>query len=322
MRKKRSLSSSSLPLFLLTMSNNSIVNARKIDYFCTLSKLDTIMTGQMYSSSEYAINAFRAKNLFNKAIVCNESNPTEKDFDSLSEIYKVLWMAEYYLWEEIGSIQIIPLKSSFTSLFTNSSFLTFKVYLKNDDFLNSDIWIIETNAPSLRLAPLIDLLAQKVTEMGHRYVSFHGNSTADYLWTKRAGTLNRLMPLFHSSLYGEWIAADYEEVYYITNRESIENELSEPSFTLNFYGSNGCSLGGNHPIAIQATGIYDSNYNIIVDISFNRVLAFVVSLDDKELKVVHRYKNNYSGRLVKKDDYELVVATYRRVSELKRAIDY
>ena len=286
-------------------------------YFCTLNYLDNTMTGNMYSSSDYAVSAFRSKNLFNQTIGCNESNPSEKLLDSLAELYKVLWMAEYYMWEEIGRIRLLPLKSFKTLLYGSS--LSFKVYIKKD-YDNSDIWIIETNAPSFGVASLIDLLAKRITEMSLLYARIHGSSVADFFWAKRAGTLNRYMPLFHPSLCGDWIAVEIDdESFFVSNRASIERELLSPSYTLRFYGNNGCSIGGDLPWAIKATCSYDSNHNIIVD--SNRVLAFVVSLEKNILRVVHRYKKNASGGLVAREANNLLIVDYRRVSYLKQLIE-
>ena len=281
------------------------------------------MIGKMYSSQEYAINAFRSKSLFDKIITCNVNNPTEKDFDSTRELYKVLWMAHYYMWDEIGRVQIIPLKTSFSTIFSNTSFLSFKVYIKKG-YDNSVIWVVETNAPSLRLSSLIDLLVQKSQEMGERFKTIYGSSRAILLGSKLAGTSNRHMPLYHSSLIGDWIAVNIEDEYYpiISTRASIENELLTPSYSLKFYGNNGCAFGGEHPDALKESGLYDSNYNVIIDNNGNRVLAFVVSLYDNVLKVIHRYKYNYSGSLIDRSDNELSVVNYRRVSDLRRAIDY
>lgn len=276
------------------------------------------MTGQMYSTSEYAIRAFRSKDLFNKIITCNVNNPNEKDFDSLRELYKVLWMAHYYMWSEFGKIRVKPLKTSFSTLFSNSTFLCFKVNIQKDPY-DSDVWIIETNAPSYDVASIINMLAEKSQQMANRYKSIHGSNLSDFLGTKLAGTSNRYMPLSHSSLYGDWIAVDIEGEYYpiISTRESVEIELQTPSYSLQFFGSDGCRLGGEHPDAIRITGTYDSNYNIIVDNLNSRVLAFVVSLDEKELKVVPRYKKNYSGTLIAKGDDELSVVKYQRKTDLQ-----
>lgn len=276
------------------------------------------MTGQMYSSEEYAISAFRSKFLFNKIIVCNVKNPTEKDFDSIRELYKVFWMAHYYMWDKFGHIQFKPLQTSFSlsAILGNSSFLSFKVHLNTD----SD-WIVETNAPSLQLASVCDLMTQKSQEMAERYKNIHGSNLTDLLGSKLAGTSNRHMPLSHSSLLGDWIAVEIEGEYNpIPTKAFIENELLTPSYTLKFYGNSCCSFGGENPNSIKASGLYDSNYNIVL--SNDRVLAFVVSLDGNELKVVHRYRNNYSGNLIARSDNDLLVITYRRVSDLRESIKY
>lgn len=228
--------------------------------------------------------------------------------DSLRELYKVLWMAHYLMWYDMGRIRIIPPQGISSFFFTNSSLLSFKVHIKKG-YDNNDIWIVETNAPSLQIASVIDSLAEKLIEMGRQYIRVHGDTTSDYIWTKLAGTSNREMPLSHSSLFGDWMATGIEEEYIpiVSTKDSIENVIMMPSFTLSFFGNNECSFGGEHPKAIKAACSYDSNYNIIIDNSINRVLAFIISLEGNVLKVVHRYYKDYDGDLVEKNANCLVL---------------
>lgn len=287
-----------------------------------IAKTIYYMSGQMYSSSEDAIRAFQSKNLLGKFIVFNESNPTEKDFDEGSELYKILWMGHYYMWLEFGKMRLRPLEAGpLSRLFQTGDYLRFKVTVEKN-YMGSSVWVIETNAP-LDIPTMINLLVNKRQLMIDKYRNLYGSTALDSLSEKLAGTNNRFMPLIHNSLYGEWIATEIEGDYWplISDRESIECELQAPSYTVNFHGDNGCTFGGEHPESLKAKGIYDSRYNIVVANDGKTVLAYVVSINkDDELKVVIRYYNGSNGVLYKRDDDQLLIVNYKRASALKRLI--
>lgn len=276
------------------------------------------MLGQMYSSSEDALRAFQSKNLLGKIIVFDESNPSEKDIDAATELYKVLCMAQYLMWIEIGTLRLIPLKSNALSdLFQNGDSVRFKVGVEKNGFGLLE-WIIEANTP-LDLTSMIDAIVRKHQLMVERYSSLYGINATDLLSNKLAGTFNRHMPIFHASIYGKWIATDIEGDYWtrLTGRVSNDSALLRPSYTVDFNGINGCSFGGEHPFALNATGIYDSTYNIVVSNDGATVLAFVVSNEDDTLKIILRYYNGANGSLCKRDDNDLPILICERISTLK-----
>ena len=268
------------------------------------------------------MKAFQSKQLFNKIILCNESNPTEADFDEGNEIYKVLWMAHYYLWEDFGKIRIRQIKTTFSTIFLNHNYLAFRVNIQtNQDFI---YWIIETNASAFRVADLIDLFVEKRQIMINAFKRIYGSNVLNLLSEKLAGTLNREQPLSSTPLYGEWIASEIEGPDYwpiLSDRESIEIELLDPSYSISFKSGNICTIGGSHFRALRSTGKYDSAHNIVLANDGNSVLAFVVSLYKDTLKVILRYDSDSDGHLYRRGDEDLLIIKYKRVPDLKRLLE-
>ena len=280
------------------------------------------MIGKLYSSEEKVIEVFNAKNLFNTTITLNEDSPTEQDMENAMELYKLLMMANYYGWEVFGKLQLKPLKiNPISRLFQGGGYLSFRI-TKTIDYSGNRLWTVETNAPSLQLQTIIDnWLWNKFILMQNRYKNTHSSQDFDKLTFNIAGIGNRHEYLSSSKLSGEWIATYKEKDHWpiITTMDSIRNQLLTPAYTIEFMENSRFALGGGMYDAIQIRGTYDSAHNIIISDS-NIIIAYVVAIEDDQLKVVFRCRKDENGRIIDCGD-NLEVMEYRRVSDLKRTLN-
>lgn len=286
------------------------------------------MSGNYYSTSVDAEYAFQSKNMLNNTIILNEDNPSEMDLDYTTELYKVLMMAHYLTWDEIGLFLIIPLDNKVNS-FQNNQYLKFNISTKKC-FEDIIIWTVETNASPLDLPSVIDALLKKRNIMINRYMNTHSKNEMDILTPKLSGVLNRDRVIPLSSILGDWVATyksyvkktiDDEPWYILTTKDSIEHQFITPEYSLKFTANNKCILGGNMFDAIQAECFYDSMHNIIVSSNKGIAIAYVTSLYKDVLTLIIRWQQNENGDLSTVEYDDLLLLKYKRLSDLKKHLD-
>lgn len=239
------------------------------------------MTGQLYNSIEDIVKAFKEKNLLRKTIVLEESYPTNRDFDALNEVYKLFCYAYYYSCDDLGLIDIKPMRE-FLSL---NNYLKFRVGTQN--YGGGTTLVVETNARDKNISGIVDAMVQKSQIMMSAYRRQHGENALELLSEKLAGTINRKQPLSFSALMGKWIASTYEDEDFFCDRPI--------TYSLAFKGANTCVFDG----AINC--VYDESQNVIVTDDGRTALAYVISLDDDVLTVAIRYDCGLNGELIKRD---------------------
>ena len=286
------------------------------------------MSGNYYSTSVDAEYAFQSKNMLNNTIILNEDNPSEMDLDYTTELYKVLMMAHYLTWDEIGLFLIIPLDNKVNS-FQNNQYLKFNISTKKC-FEDIIIWTVETNASPLDLPSVIDALLKKRNIMINRYMNTHSKNEMDILTPKLSGVLNRDRVIPLSSILGDWVATyksyvkktiDDEPWYILTTKDSIEHQFITPEYSLKFTANNKCILGGNMFDAIQAECFYDSMHNIIVSSNKGIAIAYVTSLYKDVLTLIIRCQQNENGDLSTVEYDDLLLLKNKRLSDLKKHLD-
>ena len=284
------------------------------------------MTGKMYNSSEDAKNAFQSKDLLDKIITLNEDNPTISDLDSCYELYKLFWMANYLMWENFRFILIDKFDPDVPDRIRHNSYLCFRINVVTTPF-DTLIWLAETNAPQHSASSIIDMLAQKQHTMVEKYKAQHGVKALDRLSQTIAGTLNRHMPLFMDSLEGEWLSPNHQGGYwpldYWDPCDEIPTKLdvNKPFYSLIFQKGDRCIFGGSSERALQISGHYDSRYNVIFRDDTGEVAAFVVSLKNDTLDIIHRYYVDPDSKKLRKcEDDNLVIEENKRKTDLMKEL--